>query len=153
MSLNATAVELLNCLALRKLLFINILSSYAFFLKCLIQQLSQFMWISLQTELLMRKEDVLLFNIERLELEDRPKKGVAQYTNAILLTCYHLMHELISEIKCLHFLSRWDSTEDVSGLLHHWSQVSLQCQHPSAVVCTHTCYLAVQILAGEQKWK
>lgn len=30
-SLNAMAMKLLNCLALRKLLFINILSSYGFF--------------------------------------------------------------------------------------------------------------------------
>lgn len=35
------AVELLNCLALRKLLFINILRSYGFSLKCLIQQESK----------------------------------------------------------------------------------------------------------------
>lgn len=76
-SLNAMAMKLLNCLALRKLLFINILSSYGFFfLKCLIQWEPKLIWISLQTELLIRREDVLLFNIERLQSEDRAKKGV-----------------------------------------------------------------------------
>lgn len=65
------ALELLNCLALRKLLFINILSPSAFFLKCLIQCESKLIWISLQTELLMRREDILWFNIEREKLKDR----------------------------------------------------------------------------------
>lgn len=68
------SLELLNCLALRKLLFINILSSSAFSLKCLIHWESKLIWISLQTELLMRMEDVLLFNIERLKLKDRAEE-------------------------------------------------------------------------------
>lgn len=107
------AVELLNCLALRKLLFINILRSYGFSLKCLIQRESKLIWISLQTELLMGREDVLLFNIERLKWEDRFKKGVSQYTNNILSTCCYLVHWLIRERKCLRFLSIWDYSEDV----------------------------------------
>lgn len=132
------AVELLNCLALRKLLFINILSSDVLFLKCLIQWKSKLIWISLQTELLMRREDLLLFNIERLKFEDRAKKGVSQCTNNILSTCCHLMHWLISERKCLHFLNKWRPHRGCSFQISSTTDPKSHCQyqHPSFVIWT-----------------